>query len=249
MEGRPMRNLCQRALASAAVALSATLILSGSSRLHAEEKAAQKPSAAALSAALQMTSTRGVPTVAVLTSSEQPPSVRVWNEVYNSAWARANRGFVEVVNVSKDTDPALVRTMEVSHFPTTIVYVKGAKGVRVLGTIADCDTADALVARVRTLDLGLSSLAKADQAVSPVGYVSDGYPSAQTQSPSPPYCPPVTATAPQPQQMTLSAAPTQSLQATANVIQVPSQNLMIQQCRPRSSWLRRKRRSSTCPRR
>jgi hypothetical protein len=227
-----MRTLRQRGWASAALALSANLALLGTSHLHAEEKAVQKPSASALGAALQITRTRGVATVAVLTSAEQPSSVQIWKEFYEGAWARTNRGSVELVNVSKETDAGLVRTLNVSHFPTAIVYTRGPQGVRVLGTITDCNTAEDLVTRLRSLDLGLNAPAKADYAVTATALSSDNYPSGQTQCPAPTYCPPVTATAPQPQTTTLSVAPTQSLQATANVIQVPSQSLMIQQAPP-----------------
>jgi hypothetical protein len=229
-----MRTLRQRGWASAALAFSATLALPGIVPLHAEEKPVEKPAASALGAALQMTRTRGVATVAVLTSAEQPASVRFWKEFYEGAWARTNRGVVELVNVSKDTDPGLVRTLDVRHFPTAIVYTRGPQGVRALGMIADCDTVEDLVTRLRSLDLGINAPAKADQAVTAAAFSSDNYPSGQTQCPAPTYCPPVT-TAPQPQPtMSLSLAPAgaQSLQATANVIQVPSQHLMIQQAPP-----------------
>jgi hypothetical protein len=226
-----MRTLRQRGWASAALALSANLALLGTSPLHAEEKAIQKPSASALGAALQMTRTRGVATVAVLTSPEQPASVQIWKEFYEGTWARTNRGSVELVNVSKETDAGLVRTLNVSHFPTAIVYTRGPQGVRVLGTITDCNTAEDLVARLRSLDLGLNASVKADQAVTATALSSDNYPSGQTQCPAPAYCPPPQQ-APQAQPTTLSMAPTQSFQATANVIQMPSQNLMIQQAPP-----------------
>ena len=224
-----MRTPRQRGWASTALALSATLILFGNSPLHAEEKITPKPSSSALGAALQMTRTRGVATVAVLTSSEQPSSVRFWNELNDGAWARMNRGLVQVVNVSKDAEPALVRTMGAIRFPTVIVYTRGPRGVTQLGTIADCDTAEAMVDRLRSLDLKINPPAKADRAVSPTAFGGDIYPSQQVSPPPPVSAPPVTS-APPPQPTTVSLTP--SVQATASVLQMPSQNLMIQQAPP-----------------
>ena len=230
-----MRTPRQRGWASTAMALSATLILLGNSPLHAEEKITPKPSSSALGAALQMTRTRGVATVAVLTSSEQPSSVRFWNEFNDGAWARMNRGLVQVVNVSKDAEPALVRTMGVIRFPTVIVYTRGPRGVTQLGTIADCDTAEAMVDRLRSLDLGINPPAKADRAVSPTAFGGDTYPSQQVSPPPPSYYPPVTA-GPQPQPVapTLSLTPTvpQTLTTTASLVQVPTQSLIFQQAPP-----------------
>ena len=224
-----MRTPRQRGRASTALALSATLILLGNSPLHAEEKITPKPSSSALGAALQMTRTRGVATVAVLTSSEQPSSVRFWNEFNDGAWARMNRGLVQVVNVSKDAEPALVRTMGAIRFPTVIVYARGPRGVTQLGTIADCDTAEAMVDRLRSLDLKINPPAKADRAVSPTAFGGDIYPSQQVSAPPPVSAPPVTS-APPPQPTTVSLTP--SVQATASLLQMPSQNLMIQQAPP-----------------
>ncbi len=230
-----MRTLRQRGWASTALALSATLFLLGSFPLHAEEKITSKPSSSALGAALQMTRTRGVATVAVLTSSEQPSSIRFWNEFNDGAWARTNRGLVQVVNVSKDAEPGLIRTMGALRFPTVIVYARGPRGVTHLGTIADCDTAEALVERLRSLDLGVNPPAKADQAVSQTAFGGDTYPSQQASPPPASYCPPVTA-APQPQLVapTLSLTPTvpQTITTTASLVQVPSQSLMISQAPP-----------------
>ncbi len=224
-----MRTPRQRGWASTALALSAILILLGNSPLHAEEKITPKPSSSALGAALQMTRTRGAATVAVLTSSEQPSSVRFWNEFNEGAWARMNRGLVQVVNVSKDAEPGLVRTMGVIRFPTVIVYARGPRGVTQLGTIADCDTAEAMVDRLRSLDLGINPPAKADRAVSPTAFGGDIYPSQQVLTPPPVSAPPVTS-APPPQPTAVYLTP--SVQATASVLQMPSQNLMIQQAPP-----------------
>ena len=230
-----MRTLRQRGWASAALALSAGLALHGRCPLHAEEKSIQIASASALGAAIEVTRTRGAATVAVVTSSEQRSSVQFWKELYDGAWARSNRGFVKLVNVSKDTDPGLVRAMNVSHFPTVVVYGRSPQGVRILETIVDCDNAEAMVARLQSLDVGIDPPAKVDDAVNPTAFSGDQYASGQAQSPPPAYCPPVPqAPQAQPQPMTVSLTPSvaQPLQTTANVIQVPSQSLMIQQAPP-----------------
>ena len=77
------------------------------------------------------------------------------------------------------TEPGLVRTMGVTRFPTVVVYARGPRGVTQLGTIGDCDNAEALVDRLRTLDLGLSTPAKADPSVTPSSLAGDIYASQQ----------------------------------------------------------------------
>ncbi len=235
MEGRPMRNLRQRGLASAAAWPSPPILLVlGKVPLRAEDKAASKPLPSPLSAALQITRTHGAATVAILTCSEQPSSERLWKEFYAGAWARANRGLIQVVNVSKEAEPELVRALGVSRFPTVVVYGRGPRGVGQLGTIADCDTVDALVGRLRSLDLGLNPPARTDRAVSQAAFGGDVYATQQAQCAPPAYCPPVTTAPPQPQPTTVSLAPSvsQSVQAMASMVQIPSQNLMIQQAPP-----------------
>ena len=170
-----MRNPRQRGWASAALAFAAILLVLGNVPLRAEDKAASVPSSSPLAAAIQITRTQGAATVAILTSSEQPSSERLWKEFYAGAWARANRGLVQVVNVSKDAEPELVRALGVSRFPTVVVYGRGPRGVGQLGTIADCDTVDALVGRLRSLDLGLNQPARTDRAVSQAAFGGDVY--------------------------------------------------------------------------
>jgi hypothetical protein len=181
-----------------------------------------------------MTRTRGVATVAILTSSDEPSSVRFWNEFYEGTWARTNRGLVQVVNVSKDAEPGLVRTMRVTRFPTVIIYARGPRGVTQLGTFTDCDQAADLAERLRALDLGLSPPVKADPAVSPSSLGADVYASQQVPAPPPAAAPPVTQAPPQPQPTPISLAPSvpQTFAATASLVQMPSQNLMIQQAPP-----------------
>jgi hypothetical protein len=221
-----MRTPRYRGWACAPLALSATLVLLGNPPLHAQDTTAAKPSSSALGAALQITRTRGAATIAILTSSAQPSSVGFWKEFYDGAWARTNRGIVQVVNVSKDAEPDVVRAMGVSHFPTVIVYGRGPHGVSQLGTIADCDTPAALIERLRSFDLGINPPARADRAVSQTALGHDVYATQQAQPPPPVSSPPVAAPAPQPVSLT------PSVQTTASLIQMPSQNLMIQQAPP-----------------
>jgi hypothetical protein len=235
MEGRPMRTPRQLRWASTVLALSASGLLLPSPRLRAQEKVPPKSTASALGSALAMTRTRGAATVAVVTSSDQPSSVRFWNEFYDGAWARINRGLVQVVNVSTDTEPGLVRTMGVSRFPSVIVYARGPQGVAQLATFTGCDNPEGLSARLQALDLGLTPSGKADPAVSATSFGGDIHPSNQFSSPQTPYCPPVTSSPPpQNPQPTLALTPSiqPTLTTTANVIQMPSQNLMIQQAPP-----------------
>jgi hypothetical protein len=234
LEGRPMRTLRHPRWAYTALALTVSIFLLENPRLRAQEKVPTKATKSALPAALAMTRTRGAATVAVVTSSDQPASVRFWNEFYDGAWARFNRGIVQVVNVSKDSDPGLVRTMGVNRFPSVIVYTRGPQGIGQLTTIADCDTAESLTARLRALDLGLEPSGKADPAVSATSFGGDVYPSNQFSPPQPQCNPPVTSSPPQNQPPAVSMTPSfqPTVTATANLIQVPSQSLMIQQAPP-----------------
>jgi hypothetical protein len=230
-----MRTVRQLGWASTVVALSASVFLLENSRLLAQEKVPPKAPNSALASALAMTRTRGAATVAVVTSSVQPASVRFWNEFYDGAWARFNRGIVQVVNISKESDPGLVRTMGVNRFPSVIIYTRGPQGIGQLATIADCDTAESLTARLRALDLGLEPSGKADPAVNVTSLGNDVYASNQFSPPQPQCNPPVTSSPPpQNQPPTVSMTPSfqPTLSATANLIQVPSQSLMIQQAPP-----------------
>ena len=230
-----MRTLRQSGWASTLLALSVSIFVLQTPQLHAQEKVAPTATKSALASALAITRTRGAATVAVVTSSDQPASVRFWNEFYDGVWARFNRGIVQVVNVSKDSDPGLVRTMGVNRFPSVIVYTRGPQGIAQLATIADCDTADSLPARLRALDLGLEPSGKADPAISATSFGGDVYASNQF-SPPQPQCNPSLNLAPpaqnQPQMLSLTPASQPLLSTSANLIQVPSQSLMIQQAPP-----------------
>jgi hypothetical protein len=229
-----MRTVRQLGWASTVLALSATALMLQSSQLLAQEKVPPKAPVSALATALAMTRTRGAATVAVVTSSSQPTSVRFWSEFYDGAWARFNRGIVQVVNVSKDSEPGLVRTMGVTRFPSVIVYTRGPQGIAQLATIADCDTAESLSARLRALDLGLEPSGKADPAVNVTSLGGDVYPSNQFSPPQVQCNPPVTAPPPQspPQTVSLALSPQPTLTTTANLIQMPSQSLILQQAPP-----------------
>ena len=102
---------------AAGAALSATLLFIAGSPLLAQVNPSPKPTPSAFGAALAKTRTDGAATIAVYTASNQPESVRIWNSFYEGAWARTNRGLVQLVNVSSDTEPSLVRTAGVTDFP------------------------------------------------------------------------------------------------------------------------------------
>ena len=170
---------------AAGAALSATFLFIAGSPLFAQVNPSPKPSPSALGAALAKTRTDGVATIAVYTASNQPESVRIWNSFNQGTWARTNRGLVQLVNVSTETEPDLVRMLGTTRFPTVVVYVRKAKGVSHLATIADFGTAEALVNRLRDLDLGLNTGTKRDLAVKQTGLGGDIYPSQQYAPPAP----------------------------------------------------------------
>jgi hypothetical protein len=215
-------------------AISATLFFIAGSPLFAQANPSPMPSA--LGVALVKTRTDGVATIAVYTASSHPESVRIWNSFYEGAWARTNRGLVQLVNVSSDTEPGLVRTAGVTRFPSAVVYVRSTKGVSHLATIMDFGTADSLVSRLRELDLGLQTVTKRDMAVKQIGLGGDVYPSQQYAPPACSWpqvqmCPPTQPQA-QPTTLTLSPSVQPTLTTSAGVVQVPGQNLMIQQAPP-----------------
>src|SRR3954471_19550455 len=88
--------------------LAATFALIGWPVLNAQDTAPAQAPESALSAALATTESQGAATVVVFTATDQPDSVRFWSELNGGAWARAHRGLVQFVNVSKDDEPDLV---------------------------------------------------------------------------------------------------------------------------------------------
>ena len=66
--------------------------------LHALVALADDPGLG-FSQAMNVTKTLGAPTVAVVTAPEEPSSSRFWMQLNDSAWARANRGLVQLVRV------------------------------------------------------------------------------------------------------------------------------------------------------
>ena len=221
---------------AAGAALSATFLFIAGSPLFAQVNPSPRPSPSALGAALAKTRTDGVATIAVYTASNQPESVRIWNSFNQGTWARTNRGLVQLVNVSTETEPDLVRMLGTTRFPTVVVYVRKAEGVSHLATIADFGTAEALVNRLRDLDLGLDTGTKRDLAVKQTGLGGDIYPSQQYAPPAPSWpqvqmSPPAQ---PQPQPTTLMLSPpTQPMLTTSTaLVQLPTQNLVLQQAAP-----------------
>ena len=129
-----------------------------------------------------------------------------------------------------------MRTVGITRFPSVAVYVRSTKGVSHLATITDFATAEALVSRLRDLDLGLDTVAKSDLAVKQTGLGGDVYPSQQYGPPAPSWpqvqmCPPAQ---PQPQPTTLTLTPSvqPTLTTSTSLVQLPSQNLVLQQAPP-----------------
>jgi hypothetical protein len=221
---------------AAGAALSATFLFIAGSPLFAQVNPSPKPSPSALGAALAKTRTDGVATIAVYTASNQPESVRIWNSFNQGTWARTNRGLVQLVNVSTETEPDLVRMLGTTRFPTVVVYVRKAKGVSHLATIADFGTVEALMNRLRDLDLGLDTGTKRDLAVKQTGLGGDIYPSQQYAPPAPSWpqvqmAPPAQAQ-PQPTTLMLSPPAQPMLTTSTALVQLPTQNLVLQQAPP-----------------
>ena len=219
---------------AAGAALSATFLFIAGSPLFAQVNPSPKSSPTALGVALAKTRTDGVATIAVYTDSNQPESVRIWNSFNQGAWARTNRGLVQLVNVSTETEPDLVRMLGTTRFPTVVVYVRKAKGVSHLATIADFGTAEALANRLRDLDLGLDTGTKSDPAVKQTGLGGDIYPSQQYAPPAPSW-PQVQMSPPaQPQPTTLMLSPPAQPMLTTStaLVQLPTQSLVLQQAAP-----------------
>jgi hypothetical protein len=213
-----------------------TLILADLSLTTARGQTALRPSqeASELEAAQAITLARGTPTIIVFTSANQLDSVRLWQEFGGGEWAHTQRGRVQVVHITQEQDPQLVRALGISQFPMVVVYGRGPAGITRLGSIADCPSASTLVARLREMGVGSERMARRDPAVRTAAFYDDIRASQQFQPPAPQVCapaPPVQQAPPQALQLSLSpAAPVQTM--TAGVIQVPSQNLVLQQAPP-----------------
>src|SRR3954469_22927200 len=71
---------------------------------QAQAPAAKAPSSAAtdLAAALERTRGQGTPTVVIATSSANSQSKAFYHEVSESAWARANRGLIQIVELPSE---------------------------------------------------------------------------------------------------------------------------------------------------
>ena len=224
-------RLPRRGGKAAAAVLTATALMAGRPPLRAQD-APPAPRAVdpAMDAALTTTRTRGVATVAVFTAPERPASARFWAEFNEGAWARANRGLVQLVNVPKERNADLVRALGITRFPTVVIFGRGPGGVGVakLGTITDCETPEGLAQWLRALDPGA---ARADAAVARTLYGGDVYPSQQVPPPAA-QAPPQVQAQPQPQPAPMLMAAPPAVSTTATMIQVPSQNLMIQQAPP-----------------
>src|SRR6185437_15023599 len=174
--------------------------------LHAQDRVPAQAHDSVLDAALATTKARGAATVAVFTSADQPASVRFWSEFYHGDWARKNRGLVQVVNIAKDDHPDLVRAMDVTRFPTVVIYTRGPRGVAKLGTITDCNSAEEMVGWLRALDTEARPARQVDVSVTPALYGGgDVYPSQQYPYPPASQPTPQLQAQPQPQPVPMMA--------------------------------------------
>lgn len=208
------------------------LVAAASSFLAPRPAVAQeKAPPSAFGAALAVTRSTGAATVVIFTSRANPASERFREEFDRGAWARYNRGLVQVASVAIEDEPGLARTMGIAKAPAARVYGRTEKGVSLLGSIPDCTTPEALAARLVALQVGLEPPGKDDPAVSQASGHFGVQASQQSQPPAPGW--PQVQTPPSPvapPSLTISA-PTAST-TTANIVQVPSQNLLIQQAAP-----------------
>jgi hypothetical protein len=219
---------------AAAAALTAAILSIGRPPSHAQEPPAAKSPATVLEAALRTTQAQGVATVVVFTAPDQPASVRFWTEFNNGAWARSRRGLVQLVNISKHDGADLVRLMEITRFPSVVIFARGSRGVSKLGTITDCDSPEGLVRWLRVLETGAGRAEQTDASVRPTLFGGDVYAS-QQYPPQPQAQPQLQAQPqyqPQPQPTPMMTMAPPMVSTSAAVVQVPSQNLMIQQAPP-----------------
>ena len=223
-----MTSALKRGRTSVLLHIAASAVLAAPGAARGGEAAA--PAGSVVAGALSVTQTRGAATVVIFTSSDKPDSVRLWDEFHEGAWARQQRGLVQVVNVKNERDATYVRSSGVTKFPTVLVYTRGPKGLVQAAAITDCTTPQALALRLRDLDLTAGA---PDLSVVAAAHSPDVYPTQQNAAPpSPqpqPQPQPVYQSLPQPQPV-MQAVPQATM--TAGLVQVPSQNLVIQQAPP-----------------
>ena len=122
-----------------------------------------------------------------------------------------------------------MRAWNITRFPTVIVFGPDAKGMTALGSTSDCAGGAVLAAWLEALDSGRRAPGELDPSVHTTAIGTDAYPSQQQPPPAP--SPPAAAPpAYSPPTAPAYAAPLAT--TTAGVIQVPSQNYVIQQAPP-----------------
>lgn len=215
---------------------SALALLAAASTLLAQPARAQEKARTAFGQALAVTRSTGAATVVIFTSHADAKSQQFRDEFDRGPWARHNRGLVQVVGLAIEDDPGLARTMGIVKVPAAKVYGRTAKGVSLLAAINECTTADALAARLVALQIGLEPPGKDDPAVSQASGHGGVQASQQNYAPQPNWPQVQTPAAPQapavPQAPALTFGAPTATTTTANVVQVPSQNLLIQQSAP-----------------
>jgi len=167
--------------------------------------------------------------VVIVTARDVSASLRLWDEFQDGPWARAHRGLVLFVQVCRESEPQLVRAWNITRFPTVIVFSPDANGMTALGSTSDCAGGAALAAWLEALDAGGRAPGELDPSVHTTAIGTAAYPS-QQQPPAAPSPPPAAPPAYSPPMAPAYAAPLAT--TSAGVIQVPSQNYVIQQAPP-----------------
>jgi hypothetical protein len=226
MEGSMSHRFGLLALA----ALLAAPALSGRTAAGADPPA--QP-AAELSACLQRTQARGLPTVVVATSATKAESQAFWSGLAESAWVRAHRDRLQLVELPVEASPELAERLQVRTVPTVLIYGVGPTGPTCRARKA-CERPAEAIAWLQALALiapEVPARPLADPAVTRAAH--DGYPSAQA-----PAVTPLAGPSAQPQpQFTPAAVPSFAPATTmmvpqmavpASVVSVPGPNIVLQ---------------------
>lgn len=203
---------------------------------------APTPAMAAVSAALGHMKAGGAPLVVVVTSSARPESRAFSRALIDGAWARANRGLVQVVELPAEGNAAMVEQLRVAETPAVLAYTMGADGPACRGMKVG-GSPDEASAWLGSLGLGgtRATAGTFDPAVVTANH--EGYPSPQQPytpsiqappAPTPSYVPasvpytPASIPAPSPTYM-IAGAPSMAPAAPTSMVHLPGPNVVVQQ--------------------
>jgi hypothetical protein len=198
--------------------------------------------------AIQDTLRTGRPTLLVVTSRAHPASGQLWQALSNDPQAQSVRQAFQVVELSAEANPQRIQSLQVTSFPTLIVYGRGANGLTMLGVEAgsmDLPFALGWLSGLKTTastasgsrgDIRPPLAGGRDANLARAGY-HDHYPSAQQPSPQyypPPPAPPAPPPAPaQPMVPVAPVAPIYSAPAPQPVVvSAPSPPVVFQPSAP-----------------